>query len=34
SPYGACPECMGLGLKLEFNPDLIIPDLCKISILY
>jgi len=26
SPYGACPECMGLGLKLEFNPDLIIPD--------
>ena len=26
SPYGACPECMGLGLKLEFDPDLIIPD--------
>ena len=26
SPYGACPECMGLGLKLEFDPDLVIPD--------
>ena len=26
SPYGACPECMGLGLKMEFDPDLIIPD--------
>jgi excinuclease ABC subunit A len=26
SPYGACPECMGLGLKLEFDPDLIVPD--------
>lgn len=26
SPYGACRECMGLGLKLEFDPDLIIPD--------
>lgn len=26
SPYGACEECMGLGLKLEFDPDLIIPD--------
>ena len=26
SPYGACTECMGLGLKLEFDPDLIIPD--------
>jgi excinuclease ABC subunit A len=26
SPYGACPECMGLGLKLEFDPVLIIPD--------
>ncbi len=26
SPYGACPECMGLGLKFEFDPDLIIPD--------
>jgi excinuclease ABC subunit A len=26
SPYGACQECMGLGLKMEFDPDLIIPD--------
>jgi len=26
SPYGACPACDGLGTKLEFDPDLIIPD--------
>jgi len=26
SPYGACPECNGLGNKLKFDPDLIIPD--------
>ncbi|OGC05215.1 excinuclease ABC subunit A [candidate division WOR-1 bacterium RIFOXYA12_FULL_43_27] len=26
SPYGACPECTGLGDKLEFDPDLVIPD--------
>ncbi|MDD5120839.1 MAG: excinuclease ABC subunit UvrA [Candidatus Omnitrophica bacterium] len=26
SPFGACPECNGLGTKLEFDPDLIIPD--------
>jgi excinuclease ABC subunit A len=26
SPYGACPECMGLGIKMEFDPDLVIPD--------
>ena len=26
SPYGACPACGGLGDKLEFDPDLIIPD--------
>jgi excinuclease ABC subunit A len=25
-PYGACPECTGLGSKLEFDPDLVIPD--------
>jgi len=26
SPYGACPECNGLGTKLEFDQDLVIPD--------
>jgi excinuclease ABC subunit A len=26
SPYGACTECTGLGVKMEFDPDLIIPD--------
>jgi len=26
SPYGACPECQGLGKKLEVDPDLCIPD--------
>ncbi|MCM8780785.1 MAG: excinuclease ABC subunit UvrA, partial [Candidatus Omnitrophica bacterium] len=26
SPYGACPDCHGLGTKLEFDIDLIIPD--------
>ena len=26
SPYGACPECTGLGTKTEFEPSLIIPD--------
>jgi len=25
-PYGACPECMGLGSKLKPDPDLIVPD--------
>ncbi len=29
SPYGACPECNGLGTKLEFDPDLVIPDTGK-----
>lgn len=27
SPFGACPECTGLGVKLEFDIDLIIPDM-------
>jgi excinuclease ABC subunit A len=26
SPYGACPECTGLGTKTEFDPDLLIPN--------
>ncbi|MCX6772271.1 MAG: excinuclease ABC subunit UvrA [Candidatus Micrarchaeota archaeon] len=26
SPYGACAECHGLGVKIEFDVDLIIPD--------
>ncbi|BDI34318.1 excinuclease ABC subunit A [Capsulimonas corticalis] len=29
SPYGACPECHGLGVKTEFDADLIIPDWTK-----
>uniref|UniRef100_C5D7Q4 UvrABC system protein A n=1 Tax=Geobacillus sp. (strain WCH70) TaxID=471223 RepID=C5D7Q4_GEOSW len=26
SPYGACPDCDGLGAKLEVDPDLVIPN--------
>jgi excinuclease ABC subunit A len=26
SPYGACPECTGLGVKIEVDPRLVIPD--------
>jgi excinuclease ABC subunit A len=26
SPFGACPECSGIGTKLEVDDDLIIPD--------
>jgi excinuclease ABC subunit A len=29
SPYGACPECAGLGTKQELDPALIIPDPSK-----
>ncbi len=29
SPYGACPECSGLGTKTEFDVDLIAPDRSK-----
>lgn len=25
NPYGACPECTGLGFKMEIDPDLVIP---------
>lgn len=26
NPFGACPVCFGLGYKMEFDPDLMIPD--------
>ncbi|MDE6916910.1 MAG: ABC-ATPase UvrA, partial [Lachnospiraceae bacterium] len=26
NPFGACPECFGLGYKMEFDLDLIVPD--------
>ena len=26
APYGACHECKGLGVKLQIDPDLVIPD--------
>ncbi len=26
TPHGACPDCQGLGSKLEIDPDLLIPD--------
>ncbi|EPH14416.1 UvrABC system protein A [Dermabacter sp. HFH0086] len=26
APYGACPECAGIGTRLEIDPDLVIPD--------
>ena len=26
NPFGACPECYGLGYKMEFDADLMIPD--------
>jgi len=29
SPYGACPACNGLGTKLKFDADLIVPDRSK-----
>ena len=29
SPFGACPECTGLGTKTEFDADLIVPDPSK-----
>ena len=29
SPWGACPECTGLGTKLEVDPELIVPDVSK-----
>lgn len=29
SPFGACEECKGLGVKIEFDPTLVIPDKSK-----
>ena len=26
NPFGACPQCLGLGYKMEFDSDLMIPD--------
>jgi excinuclease ABC subunit A len=26
SPYGACPDCTGLGTRMEVDPELIVPD--------
>ena len=26
SPYGACPECHGIGIKKEVDPELLVPD--------
>jgi len=26
NPQGACPECSGLGFKMEFDPDLVVPN--------
>ncbi|MHB8170255.1 MAG: excinuclease ABC subunit UvrA [Thermincolia bacterium] len=29
SPFGACPDCTGLGTKMEIDPDLVVPDRSK-----
>ncbi|MBQ7370379.1 MAG: excinuclease ABC subunit UvrA, partial [Blautia sp.] len=29
NPFGACPDCLGLGYKMEFDEDLMIPDKSK-----
>ncbi len=26
SPFGACPECTGIGTELEVDPELVVPD--------
>ncbi|WP_153394778.1 excinuclease ABC subunit UvrA [Ornithinicoccus halotolerans] len=26
SPFGACPECTGIGVELEVDPELVVPD--------
>ncbi len=29
NPFGACPECAGIGYKMEFDPALLVPDRTK-----
>ncbi len=29
SPYGACPDCNGLGIKMEIDPEALVPDPSK-----
>ncbi|MDO4670932.1 MAG: excinuclease ABC subunit UvrA [Aerococcus sp.] len=29
APYGSCPECDGLGIKMEVDPELVVPDAKK-----
>jgi excinuclease ABC subunit A len=29
SPFGACPECTGLGTRMEVDPELVVPDPSK-----
>ncbi len=29
SPYGACPECTGIGTRMEVDPELVVPDPTK-----
>jgi excinuclease ABC subunit A len=29
SPWGACPDCTGLGTRMEVDPELIVPDVSK-----
>jgi excinuclease ABC subunit A len=29
SPYGACPQCTGIGTRMEVDPELIVPDPTK-----
>jgi len=29
APYGSCPDCKGLGVKLSIDPDLVVPDKTK-----
>lgn len=29
SPFGACPDCDGLGARMEVDPDLVVPDKSK-----